>query len=178
MFLQSNYTAIERKLKNQEYDSIYDLSCDLKEFQSFFEDNGPPGPNRRTILYEFCNKALAEASDFFFRNIQNELTLQRQIGEETIKKLQTEIKEVKDEQKGRIEYFENKLRNAETEKAEISAKEQSLKENLSQVLKEREQLEVEMSEKIDQLKKESARHMEELRNKVQQAEEQSKEIHR
>lgn len=40
-----------------------------------------------------------------------------------MKKLQSEIKEVKDEQKSRIEYFENKLRNSETEKAEISAKE-------------------------------------------------------
>jgi hypothetical protein len=35
----------------------------------------------------------------------------------------------------------------ETEKAEISAKEQSLKENLAQVAKEREQLELEMAEK-------------------------------
>lgn len=48
-----------------------------------------------------------------------------------MKKLQTEIREYKDENKSRIEYFENKLRNAETEKAELSAKEQSLKENLS-----------------------------------------------
>lgn len=69
MFLQSNYSAIEKKLKNQEYESIFDLSCDLKEFQHYFEENGPPGPNRRTILFEFCAKALAEASDFFFRNI-------------------------------------------------------------------------------------------------------------
>lgn len=69
MFLQGNYTAIEKKLKNQEYASVYDMACDLKEFQQFFEENGPPGPNRRTILFEFCSKALTEASDFFFRNI-------------------------------------------------------------------------------------------------------------
>ena len=35
------------------------------------------------------------------------------------------------------------------EKAEISAKEQTLKENLSQVQKERMQLEVEMNERLD-----------------------------
>lgn len=35
------------------------------------------------------------------------------------------------------------------EKAEISAKEQSLKENLHQVMKEREQLELELNEKLD-----------------------------
>lgn len=95
----------------------------MKEFQQYYEENGPPGPNRRTILFEFCSKALAEASEFFFRNIHNELTLQKSIAEETTKKLQSEIKENKDEQKSRIEYFENKLRNSETEKAEISAKE-------------------------------------------------------
>jgi hypothetical protein len=32
-------------------------------------------------------KALAEASEFFFKNITNELMLQRSIAEETLKKL-------------------------------------------------------------------------------------------
>lgn len=47
--------------------------------------------------------------------------------------MQFEIKEMKDEYKKKIEFFENKLRSVETEKAELSAKELSLKENLSQV---------------------------------------------
>jgi hypothetical protein len=48
-----------------------------------------------------------------------------------LKKLQNEIKEHKDEHRSKIDYFETKLRHMETEKAEISAKEQGLKENLS-----------------------------------------------
>jgi len=49
------------------------------------------------ILSDFCLKALAEASEFFFKNIANEMNLQRQIAEETLIKLQNEIKEMKDE---------------------------------------------------------------------------------
>ena len=62
------------------------------------------------------------------------------------------------------------------EKAEISAKEQTLKENLSQVQKERMQLEVEMNERLDTQKKENNRYVEEVRNKAYQSEEHVKEI--
>jgi len=104
---------------------------ELKNFQAYCLDNGPPGPNRRSILAEFCLKALAEASEFFFKNITNELSLQREIAEEQLKKLQGEIKDTKEEHKQKLDYFESKMRAAETEKAEISAKEQGLKESLS-----------------------------------------------
>jgi hypothetical protein len=84
-----------------------------------------------TVLFEFCNKSLAEASEFFFKNMHNELNLQKHIAEEEKIKLQNELREFKEEQRSKLDYFENKLRNSETEKAEISAKEQSMKENLS-----------------------------------------------
>jgi hypothetical protein len=48
---------------------------ELKQFSQYFDENGPPGPNRLTVLYEFCNKSLAEASEFFFKNVHNELQL-------------------------------------------------------------------------------------------------------
>jgi len=44
-----------------------------------------------------------------------------------------------------------------SENIEIAAKEQSLKENLSQVMKEKDHLEQELSERVDQLKKENLR---------------------
>lgn len=59
------------------------------------------------------------------------MNLQRQIAEETLIKLQREIKEMKDDQRGKVDFYENKIRNSETEKAELSAKEQSLRENLA-----------------------------------------------
>lgn len=96
---------------------------EIRAFQNFCDENGPPGPHRRAIMAEFCLKAVSEASEFFFKNISNELYLQRQIAEETLNKLQQEIREIKDEQRGKQDFYENKIRNVETEKAEISAKE-------------------------------------------------------
>ena len=129
-------------------------------------------------MAEFCLKALAEASEFFFKNIANELHLQRQIADEAIKKLQSELRESKDEHKQRLDFFEQKLRGIELEKAELSAKEQSLKEAYTQSQKERNQLEQEMNERLNEMKKDHARLLEEARNKVAQSEEQQKEIHR
>jgi hypothetical protein len=48
-------------------------------------------------MFEYCNKSLAEASEFFFKNIANELNLQKQINDEEKKKLTTELQEIKSE---------------------------------------------------------------------------------
>jgi len=55
---------------------------ELKIFSQYFIENGPPGPKREAVLFEFCYKSMAEASEFFFRTIANELILQRSISEE------------------------------------------------------------------------------------------------
>lgn len=75
----------------------------MKSFQVFYEENAPPGPNRRTVLFEFCTKALADASEFLFKNANNELYLQKQIYEDQVKKLQAELKEIKDENRTKID---------------------------------------------------------------------------
>jgi hypothetical protein len=53
----------------------------------------PPGPHRRQTLSDFCLKALAEASEYLVRTLSNELSLQRTLAEETLSKLQSELKE-------------------------------------------------------------------------------------
>jgi hypothetical protein len=69
-----------------------------------------------------------ESAEFFIGNIANEVHLQRALAEETIRKLQAEIKEIKSDQRERIESLETKIRKSEIEKAEIGAKEQSSRE--------------------------------------------------
>lgn len=164
--MQNNYVMIERKLKNQEYNSIYELFEELKGFQNFCLENSPPGPNRRQILAEFCLKGLGEAAEFFLKNISNELYLQRQIAEETVKKLEMQLKEQKDESRARLDQLESKNRVLEIERAEISAKEQSLKENLAQVHKEKEQIEIEMTDRLNNMKRDAARQLDEAKNKI------------
>ena len=138
----------------------------------------PPGPHRRQTLSDFCLKALAEASEYLVRTLANELSLQRTMAEETLHKLHAEIKEQKEENRTRIDFFETKLRNLETERAEALAKEQTLRESLAQLTKEREHLESEMTEKLETLRRESARQIEECKNKIASQEEQHKETYR
>jgi hypothetical protein len=63
------------------------------------------------------------------------------LAEDAVRKLQEEIKEMKSDQKNRIESLETKFRKTELEKAEISAKEQSTREALQQAQQEKDQLE-------------------------------------
>lgn len=56
-----------------------------------------------------------------------------------------------------MDFFESKLRTIETERAEIMAKEQTLREALSQLSKEKELLETDMTEKLDSLRKDTLR---------------------
>lgn len=63
----------------------------------YFIENGPPGPNRMTVLMDFINKSLVEAAEFMFRHQENEIRIQRTINSDTITKLQLQLQEVKEE---------------------------------------------------------------------------------
>lgn len=119
--------VIERKLKDQQYggttQAIYEYLDELSKFQAFASDNMPPGPHKGQTLSEFSLKALAEASEYLMRTLSNELQLQKTISEESIGKLRGELKDVKDEHRAKIDFFESKLRALEMERAEALAKE-------------------------------------------------------
>lgn len=46
MFLNHNFLPIESKLRQQEYEHLYQLVDDLKEFKDYFYDKGPSGSSR------------------------------------------------------------------------------------------------------------------------------------
>jgi hypothetical protein len=81
IFLNHNFGPIEAKLRAQEYGSLYELTDEMKDFQQYFFDHGPAGTNRQTILQEFCYKSLAEACEFFFKGLLNEVNLQKELGD-------------------------------------------------------------------------------------------------
>lgn len=143
IYLQQAYVSIERKLKDQQYGlsqpnpdarssaGIYEYVDEMQKFQAFALENMPPGPQRRLTLSDFCLKALAEASEFLVRTISNELVLQRRIAEEALTKFHSELKELKEESRTKVDFFESKLRSLETERAEALAKEQTFRESLA-----------------------------------------------
>lgn len=133
MFLRQSYTEIERALKNQQYPTFIDYLHDIEQFKQIFDENGPPGTNRKEILLDFCIKAVMESAEFFIGNVSNELQLQSTLAQEALRKLQAEIKEVKSDQKDKYENLENKLRKTEIQNAELAAREQSTREQLAEV---------------------------------------------
>ncbi len=60
-----------------------------------FLNQGPPGPNRKTILLEFCLDAMGKASEFFIWQIKSELDLTSTLNKEAIIKLEETTKELK-----------------------------------------------------------------------------------
>jgi glucan phosphorylase len=121
---------------------------DIEQFKQIFDESGPPGTHRKETLLDFCMKAVMESAEFFIGNITNEVHLQRALAEETIRKLQHEIKEIKAEQKDKLETLESKLRKSEIEKAELGAKEQSSRELVQQLQSEKNLIENEMNSKF------------------------------
>lgn len=59
----------------------------MEQFKEIFNENGPPGSNRKEILLDFCLKAIVESAEFFMNNTLNELNLQRTLADEHMKKL-------------------------------------------------------------------------------------------
>jgi hypothetical protein len=95
----------------------------VKAYQQFFIENGPPGPYRRIILLEFIQRAIADASDYFTKTLQNEIYLQNTISSDTVVKLEERVNELKEEVRKSKDGFDSKIKTLETEKAELSAKE-------------------------------------------------------
>jgi len=95
----------------------------VEQFKQIFEENGPPGTHRKETLLDFCLKAVMDAAGFFLGNASHEMNLQRALLEEHVRKLQTELQEVKADQKEKFEALETKMRKVEVEKAELAAKE-------------------------------------------------------
>ena len=56
--MAKEYHSVEKKLKNREYKVFTDFERDLKFLQAHFLENGPNGPNKRLVVFEFVQKAL------------------------------------------------------------------------------------------------------------------------
>lgn len=71
---------------------------------------------------------MIEACDFFIWSVSNELHLRETLNKETITKLENFNKELKNDLSKKTEALESKLKQTETEKAHLLARESTLKE--------------------------------------------------
>ena len=78
------------------------------------------------------------------------MRIQKTISEDSIAKLTNEVNEVKNENRERLTQLEDKIRKAEIEKAEVSAKEQAQREAYQQMVTENNRRLEEQKLKINQ----------------------------
>jgi hypothetical protein len=132
-FLHESYQFIERKIKNREIPGGLTeyLEVDMRQFQTYFLENGPAGPNRQLILMDFVARATAEAAEFFARGLSSELDLQKQIFAEHKRHLDAQLREHKADSYKEREVLETRLRLAESDKAELSGLEITLRETIN-----------------------------------------------
>ena len=177
-FMQNYFAPIEQKLRNSEYECYGDFESDLQEFQICFMEEGPPGPHKREIMLDFCINSLGEACQFFIRTADNELKMQTSMSEQTIKKLEEKVTELKEELSESKNSLETKLRQSETEKAHLFAKEQTLQETLNNVKADKDKADADFKERISSEKKQAQMAIDEYKMNSQNAEETAKALQR
>lgn len=129
-------------------------------------------------MLEFVNRALVDGCDYFIKNLSNEIELNKTLNEENSKKMKDNVVEMKQELTQCKEQFDVRIRALETERAQLSAKEQTLKETLAEVKHEKEANEADWRSRMDTQKDESNRMVEEYKQRMYQTEEKSKEQQR
>jgi len=118
----------------------------MRQFQAYFLENAPSGPNRQLLLMDFVSRATADAADYFARTLTSELDLQGQIFNEHKARLEAQLKELKSDSYREREQLETRLRASETEKADLSALEITLRETINLLQSEKVTLEQEWTQ--------------------------------
>lgn len=85
--------------------------------------NGPQGPNRRILVLDFIQKALADGADHFVRVTNDEFQMEKMLNSDKQKQLENELNEVKTTSVKERESLKSKHRQAEMERAELEARE-------------------------------------------------------
>lgn len=178
LFISGEFAPLERRLKMNEYRSFRDFELDVRQFQTYFLDKGPKGPNRKQIICEFVAKILAEAAVLFIKGNESEIDLQKTLLNETSARMNHQMEELRNEFTKEKTSWMTKLSSLEATRAEVEMREQTMKENYAEMMNEKNKLEKELKDQMTTEKKALQRQIEELKTKVNSAEDGLKEIER
>ncbi|CAG9318657.1 unnamed protein product [Blepharisma stoltei] len=177
-FLTDNYSIVDSKLRKGEFKYFIDYDKSMKSFQKFFLEHGPEGPARREILLDFCMNKISSTSDFFIKTTSNELDMIIHTKSEKISQLENDIKEIKEDFARERDEFQRKITKMEAEKAELTVKEQSMREQILSLKSERDSLDKEMRSALKNVRTENSQQLENANTKVWEYEEKMKEMER
>ena len=135
-------------------------------------ENGPPGPNRKTLVLEYCEKMQGEVAGIFENKFLSEIELQKTLTQDQVQKLESQVSELKEEHRAEINAISTKIRFLEAEKAELSAKEQALRENYNSTIKEKDSIQRELEERLSEEKKQLERIIKMMHDKMSHQEDQ------
>jgi chromosome segregation ATPase len=177
-FLSDNYYIIDQRLINGDFKSLSDYERELRAFMKFTLEHGPQGPHRREIVQEFCISKFSAVSDRFVKILANELEIHQQITSEKIIKLESELRENKEEILKDRDEWQRRLTTAESDRTELSIKESSLREQLQGLKMERDRVEKELRDSLKSIRSDSMQQVEDATSKVWQFEDRMKEMER
>lgn len=177
-FLINAYGTIEQKLRNNEYKTFNDFEREMKKLKRFFDERGPEGPFRNEILLEFFQKKIVDTADYFLKESQNEIELIEGKYTDSVKSLESELKESKEEYLKERSEWQRRLTSAESEKTELSVKETSLKDQLMSLRTEKDKIETELRNSMKTMRSDLTQQVEIANSKSWENEEKMKEIER
>ncbi|CAD8091386.1 unnamed protein product [Paramecium sonneborni] len=177
-FIQQEFQPIDRKLKLGEYRSFGEYEKDIKMFYNFFIENGPRVGTRNQIILEFLQRALIEGSNLFIRQYSQETEMMKNVAQETQKKLESELKEARQDGLKDKNNLLMKLAQMESEKTDIELKEQVARDNLEELKIQKDQVERDLKLEFENEKNDLMRQIQELKGQVLKAEEFNKDLER
>ena len=178
IFLINSYASIEQKLRNDEYKNFVEYEREIKKLQRFFNERGPDGPYKAEIFLNFCQKKIVDTAEFFIKERQSEIEFLNSSYSDKIKSLESEIKEYKEEYIKERSELQKRLTSAESEKTELSVKENSLKDQLMSIRAEKDKSENDSRNTIKSIRAELSSQVEAANSRVLANEEKMKEIER
>jgi hypothetical protein len=177
-FISKHYAEIEKNLKQGAYKNYTDYKMQIEEFINFYNDNAPQGPGRANYLNNFIIKNIFESSEAFIKKYLNEIEISCSYNSENIKKLNSELSELKSELNKEINKKNDWIKKYENEINELQSSDKSAKESLASLMKEKEQITRDLNEKLENLRKENEKQTNDLKNKLSNSEDALRETER
>jgi hypothetical protein len=163
--------VIDQRLKNGDFHSFAEFEKELRAFAKYFDEHGPEGPYRREIILEFCQNKLSVTGDYFIKFLTNEAETKEFLSSQKLSQLETEIREAKEDLLRERNDWQRRITISETERTELAAKEQSLRDQLLIIKQEKEKIEGELRSAIKNARSENTQQLELANSKVWDMEE-------
>ena len=175
--LKELYEKLENKIKKSEIKTLQQFDKEMKTLEKDFF-NTFKGPSKLESFIEFYKEKYYYVSEYFLHSATNELALHKDLSSEHISRIEKELKTVSDQlicEKNTAQLSSSLL---QSEKSEFSAKEKSLKDQISSLMMDREKLEKTLKETLEGLKHKNQIELEKISLKNSELQETIKELER